>query len=62
MTTEELMRLTVKDLRALAERRGLAGASRMRKDELIGLLAPLLAVHPGAPARIARTGMHQYLC
>ena len=42
MTPDQLMRMTVKDLRALAERQGLPGVAKMRKDELIGLLAPLL--------------------
>ncbi len=43
MTADQLMRMTVKDLRALAERRGVAGTGRMRKDQLIGALTPLLA-------------------
>ena len=42
MTAEELMRMTVKDLRALGERHGLSGHSRLRKDELIGSLLPLV--------------------
>lgn len=48
MTAEELMRMNVKDLRALAERHGVAGSGRMRKDQLIGSLLPLiqLAVKP----------------
>ncbi len=40
MTAEELMRLTVKDLRALAERQGVTGHARLRKDQLIGALLP----------------------
>ncbi len=40
MTAEELMRMTVKDLRALAERHGLTGHGKLRKDELIGGLLP----------------------
>jgi hypothetical protein len=53
MTAEELMRMTVKDLRALAERHGVAGSGRMRKDQLIGDLLPLiqLATKP-APAAV----------
>ena len=43
MTPDQLMRMTVKDLRALAERHGQVGASKLRKDQLIGLLSPLLA-------------------
>lgn len=42
MTAEELMRMTVKDLRALGERHGLTGHGRLRKDELIGSLLPLV--------------------
>lgn len=54
MTAEELMRLTVKDLRALAERQGLAAAGKMRKDQLIGQLLPLIAKSaPKAPAAVA---------
>ena len=40
MTAEELVRMTVKDLRALAERHGVAGTSRLRKDQVIGALLP----------------------
>lgn len=43
MTAEELMRLTVKDLRALAERHAVVGHARLRKDQLIGALLPLIA-------------------
>ena len=54
MTAEELMRLTVKDLRALAERQGLPGAGKMRKDQLIGQLLPLIAKSaPKPPAPVA---------
>ncbi len=53
MTPEELLRLTVKDLRALAERRGVTGAGRMRKDELLGLLTPLIATSQPSPTKTA---------
>lgn len=46
MTAEELMRLTVKDLRALAERHGVTGHARLRKDQLIGALLPLITAKP----------------
>jgi hypothetical protein len=44
MTAEELMRMTVKDLRALAERHGVAGTARLRKDQVIAALLPYLHV------------------
>ncbi len=46
MTPDQLMRMTIKDLRALAERHGVEAGSKLRKDQLIGLLAPLLATTP----------------
>jgi hypothetical protein len=50
MTAEQLMRLTVKDLRALAERQGVTGHARLRKDQLIGALLPLVTSKAPAPA------------
>ena len=47
MTAEKLMSLTVTDLRALAERHGVSGHARMRKDQLIGALLPVIAA--GSP-------------
>lgn len=49
MTAEQLMRLTVKDLRALAERQGIPGHARLRKDQLIGTLLPLITAQASAP-------------
>lgn len=57
MTAEELMRMTVKDLRALAERHGLAGHVKMRKDELIGSLLPLVVKGKPTAASEAKTLM-----
>ncbi len=59
MTAEQLMRLTVKDLRALAERQGITGHARLRKDQLIGALLPLItakAPTPGPQLSSAPTG------
>jgi len=53
MTAEELMRLTVKDLRALAERQGVMGHARLRKDQLIGALLPLITVQPAKAIPVA---------
>ena len=51
MTAEELMRMTVKDLRAVAERRGIAGTGRLRKDQVIGALLPYVhSLSKAAPA------------
>ena len=47
MTAEKLMSLNVTDLRALAERHGVSGHARMRKDQLIGALLPVIAA--GSP-------------
>ena len=49
MTAEQLMRLTVKDLRALAERHGITGHARLRKDQLIGALVPLITAKAPGP-------------
>ena len=46
MTSHDLQQLTVKDLRALAERQGLTVPVKLRKDQLITLLLPLLEVAP----------------
>ena len=52
MTAEELMRLTVKDLRALAERHGVTAHARLRKDQLIGALLPLTTAKPTKAAPV----------
>ena len=52
MTAEELIRLNVKDLRALAERHGVTGHARLRKDQLIGALLPLIATKPAKHAQL----------
>ena len=46
MTSDELVQLTVKDLRALAERHGIAAPSKVRKDQLIALLLPHVQAAP----------------
>jgi hypothetical protein len=54
MTAEELMRMTVKDLRALAERHGIAGTSRLRKDQVISALLPhVLSLSKTAPSVVS---------
>ena len=58
MTPDQLMRMTVKDLRALAERQGLPGVAKMRKDELIGLLAGESVASVGLMGNEKRVGQH----
>ena len=56
MTAEELIRLNVKDLRALAERHGVTGHARLRKDQLIGALQPLITTKPAKAAPLPISG------
>ncbi len=46
MTSTDLQQLTVKDLRALAERHGLSLPAKLRKDQLVTALLPLIQEAP----------------
>lgn len=53
MTADQLAKLPLKDLRALAAGRGIAGSAKLRKDELVSALAAAMAGErrePPAPA------------
>jgi hypothetical protein len=53
MTADQLAKLPLKDLRALAAGRGIAGSAKLRKDELVSALATAMAGErrePPAPA------------
>ena len=51
MTPEQLMGMSVKELKALAEEKNLPKAAKMRKEELVQALLPhTRAPHPGSPA------------
>jgi hypothetical protein len=50
MTPEQLMGMSVKELKTLAEDKGIARAGKMRKEELVQALMPhSRAPHPGSP-------------
>jgi hypothetical protein len=51
MTPEQLMSLSVKELKALAGEKGVPRAAKMRKEELVQALLPHAhGPHPGSPA------------